>query len=58
MSEAKKPSTETARRALTEAKARRDKSETEKAPKELNGRKGPDPSRYGDWENKGIVSDF
>jgi hypothetical protein len=27
-------------------------------PKELNGRDGPDPARYGDWEVKGIVSDF
>jgi len=26
--------------------------------KELGGRKGPDPVRYGDWENKGIASDF
>ncbi len=28
------------------------------APKELGGRQGPDPVRYGDWENKGIASDF
>ena len=27
-------------------------------PKELGGRKGPDPVRYGDWENGGIASDF
>jgi len=27
-------------------------------PKELGGRTGPDPVRYGDWENKGIASDF
>ena len=26
--------------------------------KELGGREGPDPVRYGDWENKGIASDF
>lgn len=26
--------------------------------KELGGRDGPDPVRYGDWENKGIASDF
>lgn len=26
--------------------------------KELGGRKGPDPVRYGDWENGGIASDF
>ncbi len=28
------------------------------APKEIGGRKGPEPTRYGDWENKGIASDF
>lgn len=27
-------------------------------PKEVGGRKGPEPTRYGDWENKGIASDF
>ena len=27
-------------------------------PKEVNGPKGPEPTRYGDWERKGIVSDF
>ncbi|MFN0191613.1 MAG: DUF1674 domain-containing protein [Aestuariivirga sp.] len=27
-------------------------------PHEVNGRKGPEPTRYGDWENKGIASDF
>ncbi len=25
---------------------------------EIGGRKGPEPTRYGDWENKGIISDF
>ena len=29
-----------------------------KAPKEIGGPKGPEPTRYGDWERKGIVSDF
>jgi hypothetical protein len=24
----------------------------------VNGRSGPDPARYGDWEVKGIASDF
>lgn len=28
------------------------------APKELNGPKGPEPTRYGDWEQKGRCSDF
>jgi hypothetical protein len=28
------------------------------APKEVGGRDGPEPTRYGDWEVKGICSDF
>ena len=35
--------------------------ESEKSPKkqeEFGGPKGLEPSRYGDWERKGIVSDF
>ena len=28
------------------------------AAKEVNGRDGPEPVRYGDWEVKGIASDF
>ena len=44
-------------RALKEAEARRAKSEPLPA-RELNGRSGLDPVRYGDWEVKGIVSDF
>ncbi len=27
-------------------------------PKEIGGPSGPEPTRYGDWERKGIVSDF
>jgi hypothetical protein len=27
-------------------------------PKEFNGRRGPEPVRYGDWEVKGIARDF
>lgn len=51
---------EAARRALAEAEERRKKAEAEQksAPKELNGREGPDPARYGDWEKKGIAIDF
>lgn len=33
-------------------------SGTNAAPKEVGGRKGPDPIRYGDWEKDGIASDF
>lgn len=50
-----------AERALAEADARREaaaKENTPHAPKEINGPKGPEPTRYGDWENKGIASDF
>ncbi len=49
-----------AERALQEAAERRKAAEEAKraAEKELGGRKGPDPARYGDWEKNGIVSDF
>jgi hypothetical protein len=49
-----------AQRALTEAEARRKAAEANAHPaaKELQGPKGPEPTRYGDWENKGIASDF
>ena len=47
-----------AERALKEAEERR-KAEADAAqPKEYGGRKGPEPTRYGDWEKKGILSDF
>jgi hypothetical protein len=38
------------------AEARREKNAP--APKELDGRDGPDPVRHGDWEVKGVASDF
>ncbi|MFW8593627.1 DUF1674 domain-containing protein [Cribrihabitans neustonicus] len=48
-----------AQRALAEAEARRKAAEAETPlPKELGGRDGPDPARYGDWEKKGIAVDF
>jgi len=48
-----------AKRALAEAEERR-KAATGKAPlpKELGGRDGPEPVRYGDWEKKGLAVDF
>lgn len=49
-----------AQRALAEASERRrlaDAQANEK-PKEINGQTGPEPTRYGDWEKGGIVSDF
>ncbi|WP_160937577.1 DUF1674 domain-containing protein [Teichococcus coralli] len=33
-------------------------AEKPKMPKEIDGPKGPEPTRYGDWERKGRVSDF
>ena len=50
---------EAAGRALAEAEERRRKAGEAKAlPKERGGQKGPEPTRYGDWEKKGIISDF
>ncbi|HMH64105.1 MAG TPA: DUF1674 domain-containing protein [Rhizomicrobium sp.] len=53
---------EAAERAKAEAEARRAQKDNEQAkaqlPPELGGPKGPEPTRYGDWEVKGIVSDF
>jgi hypothetical protein len=49
-----------AERALAEAEARREQAEREKADaaKEIAGRGGLDPARYGDWEINGLISDF
>jgi hypothetical protein len=46
-----------ARRALAEAEARRAQPKAQ-APNEVNGRGALDPVRYGDWEVKGLASDF
>ncbi len=45
-------------RALAEAEARRKAADTAAMPKELGGRDGPEPVRYGDWERKGLAIDF
>jgi hypothetical protein len=50
--------TPAAERALAEAAERRKAQEEASPAKEIEGRKGPDPTRYGDWEVKGIASDF
>ncbi len=47
-----------AQRALEEAEARRKAARDLCLPKELGGRDGPEPVRYGDWEKKGIAVDF
>ena len=49
---------EIAKKALQEAKKRKKLKSSGKDPKEINGPSGPEPTRYGDWEKKGIVSDF
>jgi hypothetical protein len=48
---------EAAERALAEAKQRRLKA-APAPPREIDGRDGPDPVRYGDWEVNGLASDF
>lgn len=35
-----------------------EKPEPPKMPKEIGGPKGPEPTRYGDWEQKGRCTDF
>lgn len=47
-----------AQRALAEAEERRRNAQNPDLPKELGGRNGPDPVRFGDWEKKGIAIDF
>ena len=45
-------------RARAEAEARRAAQVPAKLPPEQGGPKGPEPTRYGDWERKGLISDF
>ena len=48
-----------AQRALAEAEQRRlAATSAEDRPPELRGRGGKEPVRYGDWEVKGLASDF
>src|SRR5262249_41520286 len=55
----KKPLTPAAERALAEAAERRAKQQAgQPAAKEIGGPSGPEPTRYGDWEKKGLTSDF
>jgi hypothetical protein len=54
-----RPLSNAAKRALAEGEARRRAAEeAARAPRELGGRGGLDPARYGDWEVKGIACDF
>ncbi len=52
--------TPAAERALAEAAVRRAEQARQDAaqPKEVGGRGGPEPTRYGDWEINGLASDF
>lgn len=53
-----KPLSPAARRALEEAQARRDAAELAERPPEQGGPRGLEPTRFGDWERKGIAVDF
>lgn len=61
MDEAKSPQrklTPEAQRALAEAEERRRRQAAEQTPPEHGGPEGPEPTRYGDWERRGIAVDF
>jgi hypothetical protein len=52
------PLSDAARRALAEAAERRAATGSTQLPVEIDGRDGPEPTRFGDWEKNGITSDF
>ena len=54
----KKPLPPAAIRALREAEERRKAEKPADSPKEVGGRGGADPARYGDWEVNGRAIDF
>ncbi len=45
-------------RALNEAEERKKSQDSNQLPKEIGGRNGEEPTRFGDWEKKGIAYDF
>jgi len=49
---------EAAERALSEAAERKKNAKPQDLPPELGGRDGPEPTRFGDWEKDGVVTDF
>ncbi|WGM32808.1 hypothetical protein KKHFBJBL_03062 [Brevundimonas sp. NIBR11] len=49
---------EAAKRALAEAAERRAQAEALAMQTEHGGPTGPEPTRYGDWEKKGLAVDF
>lgn len=58
MTDISKDLPDAAKRALAEAKVRRETQGDLELPTELGGRNGPEPVRFGDWERKGIAVDF
>lgn len=56
--EPQKVLTPAAQRALAEAAQRRAAEEKQRAEMEIGGPPGPEPTRYGDWERKGVCVDF
>lgn len=54
----KPPLSPAAQRALAEAEARRAQARDAAGGDEIGGPSGPEPTRYGDWERKGVASDF
>lgn len=53
-----RPLSAAARRALLEAAERRERAVVAEAEVEHGGPAGPEPTRYGDWEKKGLAVDF
>jgi hypothetical protein len=53
-----KPLSEAARRALREAAERRSRAADPALAPEEGGPSGPEPTRFGDWERKGLAVDF
>ncbi len=49
---------ETAAKAKAEAENKPGERPAKEKPKEIGGPEGPEPTRYGDWERKGICVDF
>jgi hypothetical protein len=54
----RRPLSPAAARALAEAQQRRLALKAEPPAAEVDGPKAPEPTRFGDWERNGIVSDF
>jgi hypothetical protein len=53
-----RPLADAARRALLEAAERRAAAAPAEQAPEHGGPRGPEPTRYGDWEKKGLAVDF